>query len=289
MKRIPQLQMIYAGNLSIAVWAYLGADPPILFFHGAGLCGRTWEPIIKQLPLPNTIYAWDARGHGDSDKPLTPGAYAWDGFSQDMFAMIKALNLGMGVWGVGHSGGAAAMVHAELMYPGMFARMVLIDPIIAPDVFFATSQPLADRSRKRVSSFDSFRAAKEHLGRKPPMGLWHPEMLEAYIRYGFSQGEKGILSLKCPGEIEARIYESGGLINLYDHLHKVTTELLLITGAQSYMAPYVREHSKRFPNATFVELEDTGHFIPQEKPDTCARMITRFFEKGATMAAPKDG
>lgn len=225
------------------------------------------------------MYAWDARGHGDSDRPLYPAAYAWDGFSADLLAVLDALNMTKGVLAVGHSGGAATVVHAELTHPGRFSRVVLLDAIIAPAVFFPTAKPLAVASRRRIHEFASRQAALERLGGKPPMNRWAPEVLDAYLDYGFSRDEAGKLHLKCPGEIEALVYESGGLVDVYGRLGEVNTRALMVTGTQSYMLEHVRDQHQRLPNAELVELPETGHFIPQERPEACAELVRGWFKE----------
>ena len=273
----PELTFVKCGAVTLAVWEYAGEEPPIFFCHCAGLCGRTWDPVIRRLTLKNRILAWDARGHGDSDAPMHPGAYAWDGFSEDLLGVLDALGLNTEVRAVGHSGGASTLAHAALLDPGRFSRLVLMDGIIAPPAFYPSAKWLADLSRKRRHVLESEQEARERFSAKPPMNRWHPEVLDAYLAHGFSRDGAGRLHLKCRGEAEAQVYESGGMVPLYERLGEIGTPVLVITGTESYMLEHVRDQSRRLQQATLVELPDTGHFIPQEQPETCAKLVCDWF------------
>ncbi len=273
----PDTRHLQGADISITAYAYPGEEPPILFCHCTGVCARVWDPVVAQLSIPNRIIAPDARGHGDSDKPRTPAAYTWRGFAEDVLALADAAGLPEGAWAVGHSGGASAIVYAELLQPGRFSRVILIDAIIAPPEFFPAALPLAEKSRRRRHRFDSPAEARQRLGNKPPMDRWAPEALDAYIAHGFRAGSNGTVELKCPGEIEAYVYEYGGVISLYDRLGEMRTETLVVTGTDSYMVEHAHHQHSHLPNAQLVTLPDTGHFIPQEKPRETAALISEWF------------
>jgi len=273
----PEKRSLPGAGIFIAAWDYPGTEPPILFFHCTGVCARIWDPVIAQLTIPNRIIAPDARGHGDSDKPNMGAAYTWRGFAEDILALTDDLHLSNGILAVGHSGGASAIVCAELMRPGLFSRIVLIDAIIAPPEFFPTAHPLAERSRRRKNIFASRLAARQRLGNKPPMENWSPEALDAYIEHGFADNADGSVLLKCPGDIEAWVYEYGGAVNLYDRLEAIQAETLIVTGEKSYMVEHAHHQHSHIPHAELITLSDTGHFIPQEKPDETAALISEWF------------
>ncbi len=280
----PTSRRLPGAAISLTAYDYPGTEPPILFCHCTGVCARVWEPVIAHLSIDNRVIAPDARGHGDSDKPRVGAAYTWRGFAEDLLAVTDALNLPDGTLAVGHSGGASAIVYAELMAPGRFSRVVLIDAIIAPPEFFPTALPLAERSRRRRERFDSPHAARQRLGNKPPMENWAPEALDAYIEHGFTTCEDGAVTIKCPGEIEAYVYEFGGAISLYDRLADMRAEALVVTGEDSYMAAHAHHQHSHLPNAQLITLPDTGHFIPQEKPRETAAIISEWFASAGQSA-----
>src|SRR5579872_4430440 len=46
----PELHMLSVGAVSIAVWEWPGADPPLVFTHATGFHGRIWNAIVRMLP-----------------------------------------------------------------------------------------------------------------------------------------------------------------------------------------------------------------------------------------------
>jgi len=273
----PERRSLHGAGISIAAWDYPGTEPPILFFHCTGVCARIWDPVVARLEIQNRIIAPDARGHGDSGKPPIAAEYTWRGFAEDILSIADDLKLPDGAWAVGHSGGASAIVCTELMHPGLFSKVVLIDAIIAPPEFFPTTHPLAAQSRRRRHTFESRVEARQRLGNKLPMENWHPEALDAYITHGLSDNTDGSVQLKCPGEIEAWVYEYGGIVGLYERLEQVKTETLIVTGQNSYMVEHAHHQHSRIPCAELITLPDTGHFIPQEKPEETAALISDWF------------
>lgn len=261
----------------LSVWKHAGTPNPILFCHCTGVCARTWDPVIAHLAVDNCILAPDARGHGDSGKPRTARAYDWREFSGDVLRVLDAFDFPAGAWAVGHSGGAAALVLAELKRPGSFSRLVLLDAIIAPSEFFSTAAHLAHHTRKRRASFLSREEARLRLGSKLPMNRWNLEAFNAYIAHGMADLPDGGVGLKCPPEIEAWVYECGGMMDSYDRLGEVQSEILLVTAAESYMVEYVHLQHSRLPRASIITLPETGHFIPQEQPQQTASLISDWF------------
>jgi pimeloyl-ACP methyl ester carboxylesterase len=85
------LSVSTSTTLAILTAAQLGevaqsGDPAVLL-HATGFLARLWEPIAVTLAARYRVYAYDARGHGDSDKPAVTGAegsasgYGWEGLA----------------------------------------------------------------------------------------------------------------------------------------------------------------------------------------------------------------
>ena len=76
---------------------------------------------------PHPVLAADQRGHGDSSTPPPP--YDWWDLGRDLLAVVDACRLER-PGGPGPLSGAAALVLAELLRPGAFASLALVEPII---------------------------------------------------------------------------------------------------------------------------------------------------------------
>ena len=83
-----------------------------------------------------------------------------------------------------------ALVMAALREPELFRALVLYEPIIFPPESRrpdAPKSPLADGARRRRTNFASFDEALANYSAKPPLNVFHPECLEAYVRHGFRE------------------------------------------------------------------------------------------------------
>lgn len=264
-------------GVGINVWDYGGDGPPLLLLHCTGTNARVWDPVVQHLKARFRCIAPDTRGHGDSDTPEDLDLYEWRYSGSDTLGVIEAFGLDTPLFACGHSAGAAHICYAELERPGTFTRPVLIDPIIGPANFFPTPNPLAEGARRRRNEFESVTSAHARFGSKPPMSEWDPAALDAYVRYAIEEQPDGTAVLKCPGPIEAAVYDRGGSPDVFERLGSLTFEPLLITSADSDVKALAHKQRDRFPNATFRELAQGSHFIPQEQAETVAEMILDWF------------
>lgn len=260
-------------GVGINVWDYGGEGPALVLAHCTGTHGRIWDPLVPALLPHFCVYAYDTRGHGDSGKPPDPESYRWEKPGKDLIALVDALGLGGGLLAAGHSAGAAHICYAEMKRPGTFSRAVLIDPIIGPVEAFSGPNPLAEKSRRRRNEFDSHDVAIRRFASKPPMNAWAPEVLEAYVRFGTVKQADGRIRLKCPGEIEAAVYDGGGATDVYENLGELKLHVTLVTAENSNVRILAELLRPRFSNVDFRLIDNCGHFMPQEKPDEIAALI----------------
>lgn len=254
-----------AGGVGINVWDYGGDGPALVLVHCTGTHARIWDPLVPGLMKRFHVYAFDTRGHGDSDKPEDPEAYAWILGGHDVLAVADALDFGPGALAVGHSAGASHICYAELERPGAFSRAVLIDPIMHPPGLPSGSNPMAEAARRRMNVFESRDKARERFASKPPMNTWVPAVLDAYIAHAFNDRNGGV-ELKCLGAIEARLYESGGATDAFERLPELELKAALVTSDGSNVRMFAELQHERLRHVEFHVIEGASHFIPQEKP-----------------------
>lgn len=283
MSGIPQLNpapLEVRGDegVPIRVWDYGGDGPPLIVCHCTGGCGRLWDPVVARLRHGYRVYAVDTRGHGDSGRPDTQPSYAWVRSGRDVLAVIDTLELGDALWAAGHSGGAAHLCYAEWLRAGAFSRVMLIEAIVGPRHVFAGESPLAEAARRRRNTFGSREEARARFAAKPPMDRWHAEALQAFIAHGLADQPEGGVRLKLPGALEALCYLEGGACDVFDDLHTLQFDALLVAGADSRVAPLVDVQADLLPRATRKHLSDTQHFVPQERPEEVANLLDSWFQ-----------
>lgn len=252
---------------------------PLLLCHATGFHGRVWEALADELPDRRCI-APDFRGFGDSTGP-TDGRFDWQGFADDVLAVIDHLALS-GLQAVGHSKGGAALLLAELARPGTFDRIVCFEPIVFPTDGTAAptpagANPMAEMARRRRETFDTYQAAIERFGAKPPLGSLRPDVLESYVRHGFRPNGEGQVTLKALREHEARTYEMSEGTGLFPRLGEIACPVLVAAsgdgGAPAVIAPRIAEGLPAGELRAFPEL---GHFGPLEDPVAFAGVVRDF-------------
>lgn len=245
--------------------------------HATGFHGRVWLPVARRLPFHS--FAPDLRGHGDSSAP--DGDLAWQGFAEDVLAVLDALGLD-DVLAVGHSKGGAALLLAEQTRPGTFRALYCYEPVVFPtlpeDRVHHGGNPLAEGALRRRPAFPSIEAAVDNYAAKPPFSALHPDALDAYVRYGFAPDPEGI-RLKCRPEVEAQVYRMGNQHGAFDRLGEVQCPVTVAVGEVTPFGPaaVAEAVASRLPRGTLEEHPDLGHFGPLEDPGRIAARITACF------------
>lgn len=267
-------------GVELAVHELGTPDPdarPLLLCHATGFHGRVWRALAEELPDRRCL-ALDFRGYGDSTEQTT-GTLRWQGFADDVRAVVDALDLAP-VQAVGHSKGGAALLLAEQARPGTIDRAVCFEPIVFPPV---EGDPgpnhLAEITRKRRETFGSFEEAIANFASKPPLGSLRPDVLEDYVRFGFAEQPDGTVRLKAHREHESMTYAMGHHHDGFARLGEVRCPVLVAYGGDgdgpAQIAPLVAE---TLPNARLQACPELGHFGPLEDPAAFAALVREFLD-----------
>lgn len=267
------------------------ASPTLVMTHANGFLARLWQPVAEKLAARYHVYAYDTRGHGDSDKPDPAGAgvdgrsnYDWERFADDLRAFLDALQL-RGVAVVGHSSGGAAAAWLAAHHPEYFSRLVLIEPIIIPAGVPDSPeqrQRMSDGARKRRQVWDSREELMATYRQRPTFARWADDALGLYAEHGMFQREDGQFQLKCPGAVEASIFEHSGKLPVSDVLPQVACPTLVMRGqlTEMFTSYAAQAAAERIPGARLVTVPNAGHLAPMEQPDAVAGEIMSFLSEG---------
>ena len=256
-----------------------------LFAHATGFHGSLWGPVARHLPQLDS-WALDFRAHGDSVVP--PGQdLSWDRYADDVLAVADDLHLDQAV-GIGHSMGGAALLMAEHRRPGTFGCLWLYEPVVfPPDILVALSaarsgpNPMAAAALRRRERFDSTDAALANYAAKPPLNVFTPEALSAYVEFGFAPAPDGSVALKCRPADEAATFEMTSRHLAWDSLPTVRCPVLVVRGRVEPNSPSRAAEAivARLANGHLEIHEALGHFGPMEDPPAMAASISRFVER----------
>lgn len=253
--------------------------PAILFSHANGFHGRCFDPIARLLP-EHPCSTFDYRGHGDSTVP-PDWQVRWSAYGDDAVTAVRATATDGPVIGAGHSMGAAGLIMAALREPKLFRALVLYEPIVFPASYrHLGTNPMAAAARRRRATFDSYEEAFANYASKPPLNVFHPDCLHAYVDHGFRSTSDGRVELKCSPELEARTFESGNIHETWDQLAELAVPTWLVSGLIENIPPAslipsiattIAEKSSITP--TVIEWKDLGHFGPLENPARFASLL----------------
>lgn len=256
-----------------------GAGDPIVLLHATGFLGRIYAPIASALTRIGHLYSYDQRAHGDSS-PAPDGQYDWQRTMDDLAGFITAMGF-RGVRAFGHSAGATAIGSLASERPDLIARAVLVEPVVfesptAPELGWRN--PLIEGTLKRRRVFDSVDAMFQNFARKPPFDTWDKAILRDYCEFGTRLNAEGKRELKCKPEIEARFYETSRDFDGLRRILGAEVPLLVLIGAKSDSLTRSLSDSiaARLRKGRVVNVADTGHFMPMEKPTEIAQMAIDF-------------
>ncbi len=259
-------------GVRVALHDFGGTGPTLVIVHATGFHGWCYQPIARRLTDRFHVVAPDLRGHGDSEYPSGTSMDWWK-MAADLSAVVGHLAADLPLRAVGHSMGGAAILMTELLHPGAFSEAWMFEPIVIPDLPDKPPNTMPDNARRRRNRFESRDEAFERYSSRPPFSGVDPEALHAYVDHGFADDPDGGVVLKCPGEIEARVFEST-VTGLFRRLGEVHTAITVVQsgdgGMPASVAPLVAD---ALPNGQLSKWSDRSHFGPFEDPERAASSI----------------
>lgn len=280
-----ETQCVPGGDpgIEICLLDFGGKGAPILLNHANGFCAALWEPVALALRDDFRVFAMDARGHGASSKPDPPAPYAWTSLARDVAAVGRHLAERHGplALAAGHSFGSTCMAMAARESPGLFPRLLLIDPPYLPRRERLAEHEhrggeLGEGARRRKDRFESRAAALERWRTRAMFERWSARALELYAEHGLEDDPAGGVRLACPREIEACLFDGIGACDLADHPEALPLAMRFLWAKQGHIP---REHFERLaadlPDGD-VETLDAGHLVLMEEPELVLDAIRRF-------------
>lgn len=274
-------------GVQIAVHDLGGTGSTLLVSHATGFHGRCYLPLAHELRSVAHSIGFDYRGHGDTPRPA--GAVDWQSYGDDAEAMATWLveRTGAPIDAFGHSMGGACLLMAAHRNPGLFRRLVVFEPIVFPPDGLAGGpsdgeSPMVAGARRRRASFPSYEAAIANYAAKPPLNAFTPQSLDAYVRYGFAQGD-GEVHLKCTPDTEASTFASGGAHRTWDVLPEIHTEVLVVAGVVQPMQPsrIAEDVAAQLPNGRYLQRDELDHFGPMTHPREIAAIVANELSRTA--------
>ncbi len=260
--------------------AEAGQGDPVLLLHGWPQHWYEWRRQVPLLASHRRLLMPDLRGFGWTEAPGR--GYDPETFAADAVALLDALELER-VQLAGHDWGGFASLLAGLKHPERFSRILVMN---AP-VPWATPSPRLAR-QLAMSWYGSVNAAP-WLGRRlhERSLTWVAWILRRDLvdPRAITAGEAGIFARRyaIPERARAaqllyRAYNRGAVDILVRHRYdaqRLTVPTRLLFGMRDRMiSPALTEGWEGHADDLAVEyVEDSGHFIAEEKPELVAERI----------------
>ncbi|MQA54870.1 alpha/beta fold hydrolase [Pseudomonas piscis] len=262
--------------------------PLLHFLHGNGFCAMAYQPMLALLAESFDLWLSDVQGHGDSDHG---GPFL--GWNRTAQLAAEAFEAGQGDYGavpryaLGHSFGAVLTCLVLAERPQLFAKAVLLDPVLFTPSMISSLRvlsvlglnrrhSLARKAAARRRHWPDRVAARAALANRGVFKGWSTEALAAYIEHGLKDDGQGV-ALKCAPEREVDIFSSVPR-RLWQALGQIRTPALAIRGRDSY--PYVARSIERWATINrhlHTQVLDGHHCFMQEHPAASAEAVAGFF------------
>jgi pimeloyl-ACP methyl ester carboxylesterase len=234
-------------------------DEAVIFVHGYSGALGNWRELLYRLPREYHAYAFDLRGHGQSDKP---GSYQLTEFAEDIYAFSRELGIGQFTY-VGHSLGGKIGYQFAMDHPEMLKAMVLAAPAPAHD--FIPPDQQASFIDMVISSFGSpegLRGFFEQTSKPPSEELMNELINDAMAADPAAKEECAVWWIAT---------------NLEPQLGDITIPTLIVAGAKDDLPiDWERRYANAIKRCRFEVWEDDGHFLPQESPQKFVDLLTSF-------------
>jgi pimeloyl-ACP methyl ester carboxylesterase len=233
-----------------------GAGPAIVLTHGFAASCQMFAGNVSSLARDHTVVTWDLRGHGASDYPDDPAAYAPDLAVGDVGALLDAVGAERAVVG-GHSLGGYLSLAFHLAHPERVGGLILI------------------------GTGPGFRSDE-------PRRAWN-EMTEGYAA---DLERRGLEGLPGSDELSAAVHrDATGLVLAARHLlpqydDRVLASLptigvptLVVVGDRDKLfLPPSRYMAAKIPGAQLAVIPGAGHAPGVSHPEEFDRVVRAFLD-----------
>ncbi|MEE9399901.1 MAG: alpha/beta hydrolase [Dehalococcoidales bacterium] len=248
-----------------------GAGPAMVWAHGLGQTWHGWDGVMTFFQDHYRVIAYDARGHGQSEKPDRPEAYSQDIMVQDMRGVMDALGITQAIVG-GHSMGANVALNFAFQYPERCLGLIPVgigsgssDAQWWQEYF----GKLADVAEQQGT------AAYLEESRKVP--AWesafnHPQIGKQIIQTELDNSPKAIAYV-----IRGIQRKRPGIFQLEPKLEKLPVKTLVV--ASELDTPVIecsRFIVQHIPQATLEIIPAKSHWTHMEEPEKFWRVVDRF-------------
>jgi len=275
--------------ISVRIYGYR-QGPRLVVSHGNGLAIDGYASFWQLLAEECEVVVFDMRNHGRSP-PHDQAAHCWPNFPLDLEAVWQSLRARPGrgpTIGIFHSLSAITSLMQVLDYGPRWDGLLLVDPPLFPRdgsplqaAEFDHMNDMVRRSARRTQRFASPAVMAAQLARRPEFRRWRPEayrqMATALLRRDAKHGD---WVLRCPRELEARVFATNTDATIWPRLPLLRTPLMILGADPSLpertLPALICQALTQELDIPYRMLPGTTHFLQIERPVECAAVVREF-------------
>jgi len=276
------------GNDVLAVIG--GSGPPLLMLHGDPQTHLCWHLIAPQLTEQFTVILTDIRGRGETHKPphdSERNAYSKRYMASEQVAVMKALGYSRFSL-VGHDRGGRVARRIALDYPSVVEQLIIMDIIPALDFYEQVNSDIAQ------DYFYFFFLTQPHplpellINGDPERFMMEiPQGLsDSTVPYDDNALKSYLTSASTPESVIAmcECFRAGITIDcVHDTEDRMVSKTidcptLIMWGERGVVGKHFDVRAIWDKWCTNVQYKGvaSGHFIPEEDPDTTLKVMNKF-------------
>lgn len=246
-------------NLNIEIQ---GDGEPLILIHGLGCDNTQWNNEIQRLSKDFKIVLLDCRGHGKSDKP---DSYTLNDHIQDILSIMDAFGFTTAnLYGV--SMGSYIAQGVAIAQPNRIKKLILTVP--KSNGLTSSTQRLIEEHAEELEGLNEQGKLiffYKHMAYNPEIFSQYPNLLKSSLTHK--------QTLAANKALEGFDYRS--------EMHKITAKTLVISGKYDGLnSPSDGKLcASLIPNATFIEMQYSGHIPMIEEPEIYSNIIDKFLSE----------
>jgi non-heme chloroperoxidase len=267
---VPSIKVSEGCKINYIDW---GTGKPIVFLHGRGGSLEFYNYQTEDLSHDFRVIAYDARGHGNSDKPNSE--YSHEEYAKDLRNVISALGLDS-VNLVGASTGSFVIQkYSQLFGLDSIASITLISstPVFAAKPDFPLAFP--------ISGFDEI---------KRKLRSDYPKAVMDFNRFLFNNQPSAEtfewmfnLSILTPLHVLLKTLEANIAMDYRKVLSGIDKPVLIIHGRKDKLCPFEAATfmSQKIPSNRLEPFENSGHCPYLEETPKLNSVLRNFILESA--------
>lgn len=253
-------------------YLHAGKGAPIVLLHGVPTYSYLWRNIIGPLSATGLVLSPDLPGYGLSDKP-GDAPYTISYFADVFNGFINALGLERISLVLHDLGGPVGLLWA-VRNPDRVEKIVILNTIVYPDISLSMKLLLLSTHIPGLSHWIS---SPSGIAYAMKWGVCNrnvmtPETISAY-QAPFSDMKARRAAIRS---IRSADRKTLGEILL--KLMKLDKPIHLICGENdSLLSSEMHKLEKDLPKASFTSIENCGHFIQEDQPQSLVKILLEIF------------